>query len=121
MYLVGHKRDQGAVWLEMYTINRATDNPGKETEIVVEPLKESLIEKKNNSKVRFQKKKQSWNTTNFKHKGQHVFRYKSVGPDMESVSKPRLPRCWNKTLGKHREQHCMSINPLDPSGSLISS
>lgn len=42
--------------MEMYTINRATDNPGKETEIVVEPLKESLIEKKNNSKARFQKK-----------------------------------------------------------------
>lgn len=38
MYVSGHKRDRGAVPLEVYTINKATDNHGKEVEIVGQAL-----------------------------------------------------------------------------------
>lgn len=38
MYVIGHKRTQGAELLEVYTINKATDNHGKEVEIVGQAL-----------------------------------------------------------------------------------
>jgi hypothetical protein len=45
MDVIGHKRDQEAVWLDVYTINKAPDNHGKE--MVGQPLKKSLFKKRN--------------------------------------------------------------------------
>lgn len=51
MSVFGYKKDQGAVQLEVYTINKATDNPGKEVELASQTLKKTFIEKKKKFEV----------------------------------------------------------------------
>ena len=107
MYVVGRKKDRGARQLEVYKINKATDDHEKKVQIVSQTLKQSLLHEKKQTQSTCLMKKQAGSTVSgCKEQSALGYRKESTNLDLGWVPKLAVSRLMKMTLRDLREQYC---------------